>query len=117
KNSDVVIFQHTELISTNIQKLYPDKKHFSWSVDGRGDVVFSIQKIKSHKSTITIHFNNETHKIKIPFIDDVYLHNAFTCISYLLYSGNSVDSIEHMVSRLQPIPMRLELKKGMFNST
>ena len=116
KDASTVIFQNTELNLRCFNNLYPHYFRFTWSVNGEGDVVYNIEKIKAHKSTITINYNGERSNIKIPFIDDVYLHNAFTCISYLIWSGHQMEQIETMVSKLMPISMRLELKRGMFNS-
>lgn len=116
KNAGIVLYQKTELINSVFKKLYPDKRSFTWSIDSDADVVFSIHKIKTHRSGVTVRYKDREHKIRIPFTDDVYLHNAFTCIHYLIYAGYSFEVIENMISRLQPLPMRMELKKGMFNS-
>ena len=51
KDASTVIFQNTELNLRCFNNLYPQKNRFTWSVNGEGDVVYNIEKIKAHKST------------------------------------------------------------------
>lgn len=116
KHAEYVIYQKKENTHEAFERVLSGKPSFSWAVNGEADVLFSIEKVKTRKSTITIKYNVNEYKIRVPFTDDIYLHNAFTCITYLIYAGYAMDRIEAMISKLQPLPMRMELKTGIFNS-
>lgn len=99
-----------------IQRVLPETRKFSWGVNVDADVIFIIEKVKTRKTIASVKYLGNIYKIKIPFTDDIYLHNAFTCITYLIHAGYSIELIESMIGKLQPLPMRMELKTGIFNS-
>ena len=49
----------------------------------------------------------------IPFTDDASVENAITCYFILLQLGISHEAIAKKMEQLQPVNMRLELKKGI----
>jgi alanine racemase len=116
KDCSTVIYHNKGVTGEIFNQLYPDKNSITWAVDREADLVFHLLSINSHKAIVTLDKRGEQFRIEIPFSDDVYLHNAFTCITYLDYAGYSMEEIQDMMSQLKPLAMRMELKTGMFNS-
>ncbi|HMY85639.1 MAG: bifunctional UDP-N-acetylmuramoyl-tripeptide:D-alanyl-D-alanine ligase/alanine racemase [Saprospiraceae bacterium] len=116
KHADFVIYQKKDNTHEAIQRVLPETRKFSWGVNVDADVIFIIEKVKTRKTIASVKYLGNIYKIKIPFTDDIYLHNAFTCITYLIHAGYSIELIESMIGKLQPLPMRMELKTGIFNS-
>lgn len=71
-----------------------------------------IQKY-SDRTDIQIRTKELNFTITIPFIDDASIENGITCCAVLLYLGISDKEIAVRMRKLQPVNMRLELKKGI----
>lgn len=71
---------------------------------------------KSDNSTaLTLRYKGEILNFEIPFTDHASLENVLTCISVLLYLAYSPATIQARISKLKPVEMRLQLKKGVRN--
>lgn len=79
--------------------------------------ITAIQKENtSTKINVLQHPNlKETVAITIPFTDDASVENAMTCWRIMLMMGYTNEVIAERMKLLQPINMRLELKKGINN--
>lgn len=75
-------------------------------------IIKSIEK-KETGSLIRSLRNASEIKINIPFTDDASVENAITCCCVLLHLGIKEEVIIKRMSALQPVNMRLELKKGI----
>ncbi len=100
-----------------IQKLKARK--ITWSF--KEDADLCIEKIEPRtdgQSGATIHGNYKKEKIKIniPFSDEVSCHNAIICWLTLLEMGIPHSEINKKMQTLEPVSMRLELKKGISRS-
>jgi len=88
-------------------------KKFTWGRKKTNTVqVQSIDKMIS-STRIQIKYKSGEFDITIPFTDDASAENAITCCCVLLYLGISTETISSRVQHLQPVNMRLELKKGI----
>ena len=78
-----------------------------------------ITKIKRVAATvhITALINRESRTVIIPFTDDASIENAVTCWCVLHLLKISYEKIESRMINLQPVNMRLELKKGINHCT
>jgi Alr-MurF fusion protein len=81
------------------------------------DAVFQITGIKKAISSTIIEgvYNKEKKAITIPFTDDASIENAITCCCVLFCLNIWDKIIAARMKQLQPINMRLELKKGINN--
>jgi Alr-MurF fusion protein len=59
--------------------------------------------------------NTDTITIEIPFTDDAAVQNVVTCWQILLFLHLPYEVIQRRMKLLQPINMRLELKRGINN--
>ena len=75
----------------------------------------SITGIDKSKLSSTIHAIHEEKNISItiPFTDDASVENAISCWGVLLVLNVDQKKIEARMKNLQPVNMRLELKKGI----
>ncbi len=108
----------TNLIDLNINNsgLFSDKiQIFSWSRKQNATLeIISETTINNETETIFL-YQNHSYKIVIPFTDAASIDNAINCICVLLMVNVSVDKIQERLLQLQPIDMRMQLKKGINN--
>lgn len=72
---------------------------------------------KESQTSITVCSGSSEKEIVIPFTDDASVENAISCYCVLLQLGISHDGIAKRMLFLQPVNMRLELKKGINHCT
>lgn len=58
----------------------------------------------------------ETINLSIPFTDKASVFNAATCAVVMLTLGYDKERVQQKISRLQPVALRLEIKKGINQS-
>ena len=106
----------TKKIKTEFQKKEKNPiQIISWGKSKRA--VLQIIKIskQANGSEIIANYKNKELNIFIPFTDDASIQNAITCWCVLLYLQLNETQIKKGMKLLQPISMRLELKKGINN--
>ncbi len=77
-------------------------------------VVQEGEQIDQH-SSVTITWKGQKCHIRIPFTDEASVANAITCTCVLLELQIDPAIIAERMSKLHPVNMRLELKKGINN--
>lgn len=75
-------------------------------------LVKNLDKKPGHTS-ITVCSGATEKQFRIPFTDEASIQNAITCYLVLLQLGVDQESIVKRMEFLQPVNMRLELKKGI----
>lgn len=111
KNTEVVILEKNDWIEKHIPT-----KTFTWSFEDPNADVFILSKNKNNqKTTLEVVYKKESYNIIVPFIDDISLENAVTCICTLLYLGFDFEVITERISKLYNIEIRLQAKKGINN--
>lgn len=58
----------------------------------------------------------ESYELSLPFIDEISVQNALTCVLVLLQLGYSFAVIQQRVKQLQPVEMRMQLKRAINQS-
>ena len=92
-------------------------KFFSWGKIQKADLqILEINKEQKETEIIALYKSAEI-AIKIPFTDDAYVQNAITCWCVMLHFGIKDAVIAKRMKLLQPVNMRLELKKGINHCT
>ncbi len=108
---------HSEGFKNKIQKTEEKKILFKNAIIPEPLTIINIDK-KSASTIISAcidgHETN-TITIQIPFTDDASVENAVTCWRILLLLGLQQEVIQQRMKQLQPVNMRLELKKGINN--
>lgn len=92
-------------------------KIFSWGKINKSDLqILEINKSLTDTEIIAAYKDAET-SIKIPFTDDASIQNAITCWCVMLHLGIKDSVVMKRMKQLQPVNMRLELKKGINHCT
>ncbi|HKC36036.1 MAG TPA: bifunctional UDP-N-acetylmuramoyl-tripeptide:D-alanyl-D-alanine ligase/alanine racemase, partial [Chitinophagaceae bacterium] len=95
----------------------PPFKIFSWGKIQKADLqILEINKKQTDTEIIAVYKNAET-AIQIPFTDDASIQNAISCWCVMLHFGIKDTVIVKRMKQLQPVNMRLELKKGINHCT
>lgn len=98
--------------------LFSDKAaFFSWSKHYPAWLKIIDVKKENNQAIISAVFNESDISIDLPFTDDASIENGITCWCTLLALGFKHTMIRSRLMLLQPVNMRLELKKGINNCT
>lgn len=121
------LFQHTPLIITASDYMptsfLQNEKVVAWgsklsSVEGRS--LPQLQVVKQEKrqaeTIVSLQFNNNQIELVLPFTDEVSVQNALTCVLVLLQLGYAFPVIQQRVKQLQPVEMRMQLKRAINQS-
>ncbi len=92
---------------------------YTWSVAASHQPDLLIKRIVNNNlnTEIEAEFNKMNVSIRISFTDKASIENAIHCWLFMLISGYSNNSIKERFAQLNPVEMRLELKKGIRNCT
>ncbi|WP_375444887.1 bifunctional UDP-N-acetylmuramoyl-tripeptide:D-alanyl-D-alanine ligase/alanine racemase [uncultured Fibrella sp.] len=87
----------------------------AWSREGRTGATY-LTTVQGDELTITATADERIWRIRTPFTDPASLENLTHCVVTMLTLGISNETeLNHRVSRLRPVSMRLELKEGINN--
>ena len=90
-----------------------NKKLFSWSQKEEADLtVQKVETIENNTQIITL-YNGITESITIPFTDKASIENAIHALLLLKVLDYPHEKISKGMKELEPVAMRLELKKGI----
>ena len=84
-------------------------KTFTWSFHQQTDVLVT----RVDRSMVSLRYNENDFSLHLPFTDEASLENLMHCITVMIHWGFGVAEIQKALDQLQPIRMRLELKKGI----
>ena len=126
-NAEIVVYSSDEWLADKAIVLkyesvvHKTGKHpfkiFSWGKMQKADLqILEINKTQTEAEIIAGYKNAET-AIRIPFTDDASIQNAITCWCIMLHFGIKETVIAKRMKQLQPVNMRLELKKGINHCT
>lgn len=88
-------------------------KNFSWGRNKHSDLQVLSVECTNGQTEITLSHKLESFSLHIPFTDDGSIENAITCCSLMLVVGIERPFIQEKMKHLQPVSMRLELKKAI----
>lgn len=89
---------------------------FTWSFDNPTADIFVVSKVKNNqKTTLELQLHTEKIVVILPFLDDISIENALTCIATLVYLKVDNATIQERVANLYAVEIRLQAKKGINN--
>ncbi|HWK99450.1 MAG TPA: bifunctional UDP-N-acetylmuramoyl-tripeptide:D-alanyl-D-alanine ligase/alanine racemase [Parapedobacter sp.] len=91
--------------------------HVTWGGRGTVLVVLGHDITEANRCIIQARYQEVNVAIDIPFTDAASRTNAICCWAVLLAMGYDQGVIEERMATLQPVEMRLEMKKGINNCT
>jgi len=114
KNAPSIICNNKKEIINFFVENDKKKSVFIWG-NKNADLLITEIEIKNIKSLISANYKNNDISILIPFTDNASVDNAVTCWSLLLLLDIDNEIIQERMTQLQPVEMRLQLKKAINN--
>lgn len=113
-NCDVFIFnEDNELVSQCIDQMVLSQKTFTWSRKNRDAHLYvSAVKKKGENTIINYSLLDFDASFMIPFTDEASIENAISCLAVALYLHISPAEISSRMAILEPVAMRLDVRKG-----
>ena len=113
-NCDVFIYdEDNDLVSRCVDLMVLSQKSFSWSRRNSDAPLYISDVVKSETHTlIRYSFLNFEYSFQIPFTDEASIENAISCLAVALYLHVSPTELADRMRQLEPVAMRLELRKG-----
>lgn len=91
----------------------PGMEWLSWSRTDKAVLSILTEEIASNSTLITGNHQGAILQITIPFTDRISIDNAITCWLVLLQLGYRNETIRERMLLLEPVDMRMQLKKGI----
>lgn len=119
KDSDTLVYCADDpVVKAEIVYLQPKAKTISWSMfDKQADLY--VENVEKQRSSVTIayRFGDIRSQFTLPYIDDASIANALTCTAVALHLKLSPNTLAERIARLEPVAMRLEVKRGINGCT
>jgi alanine racemase len=96
-----------------IELLGEDLRVLTWGISDKNDFILTGIEKQSGTTKIILKHDSAEVEIMIALTDDASVENAITCCCVLLHLGVDIEVIRERMKMLQPVNMRLELKKGV----
>jgi alanine racemase len=96
--------------------LNPSIQLFSWSKKEVATVQITSETRLLNQTEISFLYLEKSFSIFIPFTDTASIDNAISCICVMLLKGFEIVTIQSRLLQLQPVEMRMQLKKGVNNT-
>jgi alanine racemase len=98
-------------------ELYPMTKGISWSLHDRATITANKIEKDERGTSISFEYRATTFTFRIPFTDDASVHNALTCVCFLLAVERLSPELLQKFNTLHAVEMRLQLREGSRNCT
>ncbi|MCF8227123.1 MAG: bifunctional UDP-N-acetylmuramoyl-tripeptide:D-alanyl-D-alanine ligase/alanine racemase [Bacteroidales bacterium] len=92
-------------------------KKAGWSLKQESGWRFSVKGTSSGAAFLLLSKENTRYEFRLPFTDDASIENLCHVITLLLEIGLTPEQISKGLEKIEPVRMRLETLKGIFNST
>lgn len=118
---DVLIYSKDDVaVKTKAHEffeLYPMTKGISWSLHDRATITANKIEKDERGTSISFEYRATTFTFRIPFTDDASVHNALTCVCFLLAVERLSPELLQKFNTLHAVEMRLQLREGSRNCT
>ncbi|MEA4918608.1 bifunctional UDP-N-acetylmuramoyl-tripeptide:D-alanyl-D-alanine ligase/alanine racemase [Proteiniphilum sp.] len=116
-NCDVFIYdEDNDLVSQCVDQMVLSQKTFTWSRKNR-DAHLYISAINKEGENTIINYSllDLDGSFMIPFTDEASIENAISSLAVALYLHISPSDISSRMANLEPVAMRLDVRKGKEN--
>ena len=97
--------------------MIPSNKSFTWAIESEADLqIKSIHKTE-FGTTLKAKYASFEFELKTNFNDDASIENIIICTASMLCLGYDVELVKSRILQLQAIPMRLQMKQGIQQSS
>lgn len=114
---DHTVPQQLDIEGEHRDLFHEQAEFFSWSKHYPAWLKITDVKKQNTRAVVSAVWNENDISIDLPLIDDASIENGITCWCTLLALGIKHTIIRNRLSFIQPVNMRLEVKKGINNCT
>lgn len=116
-NCDLFIFdEDSEMVTQCVDQKVLSQKTFTWSRKNRdAHLYISAVEKKGENTVINYSLLDFDYSFTIPFTDEASIENAISCLAVALYLHISPVEISSRMAMLEPVAMRLDVRKGKEN--
>ncbi len=106
-----------DVVSRCVRRSAYQGEKIGWSrTDDRAAMY--VQTVAQEQATRIVYIYKGTRgEYTIPFVDEASIENSITCAATALYLGLTPDALAQRMALLEPIAMRLEVKRGLRGCT
>ncbi len=115
RNAKQLIARETDMVPNqeSLEWMDDNLEYLTWGFADNNTFVLTELRKESAQSVISLRYQDHLYSFTIPFTDDASVENAITCATVLLVLGKGDEMHFEKMRHLQPVNMRLELKKGI----
>ena len=113
KNSKVLIYKKDVNVERIMQKNNRAVQLFAWSEKEDANVKICNIKKQEKNSIVDYQYEGKKYNYSLPFVDDASIENSINCLTFCLFFGLKPEVINARINKLEPVGMRLEVKKGI----
>lgn len=92
-----------------------ETRFFSWSRETEATLRIITAEKQDQHTMVTADYMRQTIVLRIPFTDKISIDNAITCWCVLLQMQYPESVIQERILQLEPVDMRMQLKKAIHN--
>lgn len=118
-NCDVIVCEEgNPLLDECMEAACLTQKRFTWSYNKRSSSQLIIEKVlkTDTTATITYSFLQMPLTVELPFTDDASIENVTSAIAVAMYLMTPHNIIQEKVRQLEPVAMRLDVRRGKNNN-
>lgn len=114
KECDVLIYNgDNPILSTCVNRAMLGTRDIAWSCKDSERPLFIRSIVKDDTgTTINYHYLAFDNSYRIPFLDEASIEDSINCLAAALYLMVPPETIAERMAQLEPVAMRLEVKKG-----
>jgi alanine racemase len=114
--SEVLIYcSDNKLVEICIEQYGFKAQLLSWGKSDKAIVQILQTEKTSSNTAVKLKYKGEEMSLSIPFTDDASIENTLQCVVLMIYLGIKPAEIAKRILSLEPVAMRLEVKKGVRN--
>lgn len=113
KSCDSIVYCRDQgLVHSSILSQLPRAKPFSWGYNQNA----TVRVISKKSDKVYCEYNHQKISISLTSGNDYYFENIMHCVTMCLMLSVPLNQIIKGVKEIKPLPMRLEMKQGQYNT-
>ena len=99
------------------EQIDPNIRLVTWGRTDRDQIQLIQEETHNQLSKLKIRIGEVICICQVPFTDRASIENIMSCIACMYFMGYDAETIVERIQNLKPLEMRLQLKKGINNSS
>jgi alanine racemase len=109
----IQLFRNCDIVICNEKwsEYFLNNKLFVWGSSNSADL-----KCLVFDGQLTLSMDEQNTSYSLPFTDDVFIENLMQVLAFHVYDSQKITGLQLVIDQVQPVAMRLEVKKGIHES-